>query len=98
MTSTYSGVTGETRDDNTSICIYSQLKIPLFGPGDAELTGTILRTIVDNLGRDGGILAVLHGAVSNSIEEVGLAAEAHRIGTTAKVIGHIEHVGNANLL
>lgn len=65
---------------------------------NVKLTGTILRTIVNNLVRNRGIPAVLRGAVTNSIDEVGLSAEADRINTTTEVIGQIQHVGDTDLL
>lgn len=63
-----------------------------------KLTSTILRAIVNNLIRDRGILAILVGAVANSVNEVGLRTEADRVGTTSKVVGQIQHVGDADLL
>lgn len=62
------------------------------------LTGTVLRTIVDNLGRKLSIRAILVRAVSNAIEEVGLAAEAGGLLATAEVVGLVQHVGDADLL
>jgi hypothetical protein len=56
-----------------------------------------LRAIVDGLGCGVGVLAVLVGAVSNSVEEVGPRAKADRVDATAKVIGQVQHVGNADL-
>jgi len=56
-----------------------------------------LRAIVDGLGCGVGVLAVLVGAVSNSVEEVGLRAKTDRVEATAKVIGQVQHVSNADL-
>ena len=65
---------------------------------DAVLTGTVLRAVVDNLGRECGILTVLVGAVPDTIDEVGLGAETDRINAATKVIRLIQHIGDADLL
>ena len=65
---------------------------------DAVLTGTVLRAVVDNLGRECGILTILVGAVTDTIDEVGLGAETDRINAATKVIRLIQHIGDADLL